>query len=112
MDPSQISFFHALSIPTKIEKGQIQITKDFTVCKAGVKVGQSQAVLLQKLGKKPFQYGMEVLACYESGSVLNKQQVSINLNDIVAKFQSATSNIAALSLANGIKYHNQFRMGQ
>jgi large subunit ribosomal protein LP0 len=38
MDPSQISFFHALSISTKIEKvtmisiypqGQIQITKDF-----------------------------------------------------------------------------------
>lgn len=29
MDPSQIGFFHALSISTKIVKGQIEITKDY-----------------------------------------------------------------------------------
>ncbi|CAD8073362.1 unnamed protein product [Paramecium sonneborni] len=101
MDPASIQFFHALQIPTKIEKGQIQITKDFVVLKTGQKVGQSQAVLLQKLGKKPFLYGMEVLACYDNGSILNKQQVSVNLNDIVAKFQKNVSNISAISLANG-----------
>jgi len=72
MDPSQISFFHALSISTKIEKGQIQITKDFQVCFKGQKVTNSQAALLSKLGKKPFFFGMEVLSCYDSGSVLNK----------------------------------------
>jgi large subunit ribosomal protein LP0 len=41
MDPSQISFFHALQIPTKIEKQQIQITKDFQVCFKGSKVTNS-----------------------------------------------------------------------
>jgi len=35
MDPSQISFFHALSISTKIDKGMIAITKDYHVCFAG-----------------------------------------------------------------------------
>jgi large subunit ribosomal protein LP0 len=34
MDPSQISFFHALQISTKINKGQIEITKDYQVNKA------------------------------------------------------------------------------
>lgn len=29
LDPSQISFFHALNISTKIMRGQIEITKDF-----------------------------------------------------------------------------------
>lgn len=29
MDPSQISFFHALSITTKIVKGQIETIKDY-----------------------------------------------------------------------------------
>ncbi|CAD8176220.1 unnamed protein product [Paramecium octaurelia] len=101
MDPASIQFFHALQIPTKIEKGQIQITKDFVVLKTGQKVGQSQAVLLQKLGKKPFLYGMEVLACYDNGSILNKQQVSVNLNDVLAKFQKNVTNISAISLANG-----------
>jgi len=32
LDPSQISFFHALSISTKIQKSQIEITKEFKVC--------------------------------------------------------------------------------
>lgn len=57
MDPSQISFFHALQITTKIQKGQIEITKEFKVCEQGVKVTNSQAALLQKLGIKPFEFG-------------------------------------------------------
>lgn len=39
MDPSQISFFHALQMSTKIEKGQIQIVKEFQACRKGEKVG-------------------------------------------------------------------------
>lgn len=79
MDPSQISFFHALSISTKIQKGQIEIVKEFKVCETNTRVTNSQAVLLQKLGIKPFEYGMEVVSCYDNGSILNKQQVSVNL---------------------------------
>lgn len=101
MDPSQISFFHALQIPTKIEKGQIQITKDFTVLKAGQRIGQSQAVLLQKLGKKPFLYGMNVVACYDNGSILNKNQVSMNLNEVTNNFVANVKNITAISLHQG-----------
>ena len=60
LDPSQINFFHALQVSTKIEKAQIQITKDFKVCVAGKKVGNSEAALLKKLGIRPFFYGMIV----------------------------------------------------
>lgn len=60
LDPSQINFFHALQVSTKIEKAQIQITKDFRVCTAGKKVGNSEAALLKKLGFKPFSFGMIV----------------------------------------------------
>jgi large subunit ribosomal protein LP0 len=49
MDPSQIGFFHALSISTKIVKGQIEITKDYSVCKVGKKIGNSEVTLLQKM---------------------------------------------------------------
>jgi large subunit ribosomal protein LP0 len=35
MDPSQIGFFHALKITTKINKGQIEILKEVHVCKVG-----------------------------------------------------------------------------
>jgi len=49
MDPSQIGFFHALSISTKIVKGQIEITKEYPVCKVGSKIGNSEVTLLQKM---------------------------------------------------------------
>jgi large subunit ribosomal protein LP0 len=54
MDPSQIQFFHALQMSTKIQKGQIEITKEFPVCVAGKKVGNSEVALLQKMNIKPF----------------------------------------------------------
>jgi large subunit ribosomal protein LP0 len=50
MDPSQISFFHALQISTKIDKGMIAITKEYQVCTAGKKIGSSEVVLLQRMG--------------------------------------------------------------
>jgi len=55
---------------------------------------------------------MEVVACYDNGSILNKQQVSMNLNDIANTFAKNTQNIAALSLANGIYFLSFFRLDQ
>jgi len=54
MDPSQISFFHALAITTKINKGQIEITKDVKVCIKGKVIGNSEVALLAKMNLKPF----------------------------------------------------------
>ncbi len=102
MDPSQISFFHALKISTKIQKGQIEIVKDFKVCEKGRQVTNSEAVLLQKLGIKPFFYGMEVISVYDDGSILQQDVLSISPSEILSKFQAGASNITALSLELGI----------
>jgi len=67
MDPSQIGFFHALKITTKINKGQIEILKEVHVCKEGVLVGNSEAAFLKKLNMTPFLYGMELFAVYDNG---------------------------------------------
>ena len=61
MDPSQTSFFQALGIATKINKGTIEIVADVHLIKAGEKVGASQATLLAKLGVRPFKYGLQLL---------------------------------------------------
>jgi large subunit ribosomal protein LP0 len=99
MDPSQIGFFHALNMSTKINKGQIEITKDFKVCTAGKKVGNSEAVLLQKLSIKPFNYGMEIHRVYDDGTVLTPEIFNMNPNDIITKFKDISNKIAAISLA-------------
>jgi large subunit ribosomal protein LP0 len=70
LDPSQINFFHALNVSTKIVKGQIEITKDFRVCTVGKKVKASEAALLKKLNLKPFEYGMKIYTVYDDGSII------------------------------------------
>ena len=86
MDPSQTSFFQVLNIPTKINKGTVEIVSDVHLVKAGEKVrpvhrlsgrsasacdhcsspalslqvGTSEATLLSKLKINPFSYGLAV----------------------------------------------------
>ena len=60
LDPSQISFFHALKMSTKIQKGQIEL-KEFLACFKGRSVSTSEATLLQKLNIKAFLYGIKLL---------------------------------------------------
>ena len=101
LDPSQINFFHALNISTKIVKGQIEITKDFKVCTGGKKVKASEAALLKKLNLKPFEYGMKIIGVYSSGSILPESVISINPASLLTKFQDGIKNIASLSLSAG-----------
>lgn len=101
LDPSQINFFHALSISTKIVKGQIEITKDFKVTTKGKKVKASEAALLKKLNFKPFEYGMKVHSVYDDGSILPEAVLNLDPTSLLTKFQEGTKNILGLSLATG-----------
>ena len=101
LDPSQINFFHALNISTKIVKGQIEITKDFKVCTEGKKVKASEAALLKKLNLKPFSYGMKISGVYTEGAILPKEVLNVDPTQLITKFQNGIRNIAGLSLASG-----------
>lgn len=50
----------ALNIPTKINKGTVEISADVQLIVQGEKVGASEATLLAKLGIKPFSYGLVI----------------------------------------------------
>jgi large subunit ribosomal protein LP0 len=99
MDPSQTSFFQALAIATKINKGTIEIVSDVHLIKAGDKVGASEAALLGKLGVKPFKYGLEIVKVYDSGSLFEPAVLEITDEDMQASVGAALANVAALSLA-------------
>merc|ERR1719191_2039510 len=77
LDPSQTNFFQTLNIPTKIVKGTIELTTEQTVCQAGKKITASQAVLLTKMGIKPFEYGMKVVSVYDNGAVFDSAVLDI-----------------------------------
>jgi large subunit ribosomal protein LP0 len=101
MDPGKTSFFQALSIQTKINKGKIEIINDLSLLKKGDKVSASQAVLLQMLDIKPFIYGLHTLQAYDNGSVISPSVLDYTDDDVLTKFRKGVSRVASLGLSIG-----------
>lgn len=104
LDPEKTSFFQALSIPTKITKGRIEILNDVHLIHVGDKVGASEATLLNMLNVSPFSYGMAINQIYDNGTTFGPEVLDITDEVIADKFKLGIQNIAALSLA--ISYPN------
>merc|ERR1719498_2329283 len=102
MDPSQTSFFQTLNIATKIVKGQIELISNFQILKTGDKVSASAAVLLAKLGVKPFNYKMEVVMVFQDGGVFPAAVLDIQEHVLISKFLAGVNNMAAFSRELGI----------
>lgn len=98
LDPAQTSFLQALNIGTKITKGQIEIINDVHLFKEGDKINAGQAALLQKLNIMPFAYGLEVIQCYDDGSLFEPGVLSISSDQILGSFTAGCRNVAAISL--------------
>ncbi|OIT33489.1 PREDICTED: 60S acidic ribosomal protein P0 [Nicotiana attenuata] len=99
LDPSQTSFFQVLNIPTKINKGTVEIITPVELIKKGDKVGSSEAALLAKLGIRPFSYGLVVLSVYDNGSVFSPEVLDLTEDDLIEKFAMGVSMVTSLSLA-------------
>ncbi|KAK7367919.1 hypothetical protein VNO80_09939 [Phaseolus coccineus] len=99
LDPSQTSFFQVLNIPTKINKGTVEIITPVELIRKGEKVGSSEAALLAKLGIRPFSYGLVVLSVYDNGSVFSPEVLDLTEDDLIEKFVAGVSIVTSLSLA-------------
>ena len=60
----------ALNIPTKINKGCVEIVTDVHLIKQSEKMGGSEATLLAKLGIKPFSYGLVIQKVHHAPTLL------------------------------------------
>ena len=101
MEPAQTGFFQALGIATKITKGSIEVIKQFPLAKAGEVVGSSQAVLMTKMGMKPFMYGLKVKAYFDGEGMIDPAVLDIDDDDIRACFTKAMQRVAAVGLKIG-----------
>lgn len=99
--PDKTSFFQALSIQTKIARGTIEIVSNVHLLKPGDKVGMSEATLLQMLKIHPFSYGLQVVQCFEEGSLFDPSILDITEDDVRAKFMEGVVNLTAVSLNIG-----------
>jgi large subunit ribosomal protein LP0 len=101
LPPEKTSFFQALSIPTKISKGTIEIVNDVNILKPGDKVGASEATLLNMLNISPFSYGLLVEQVYDSGTIFTPAILDIKPEDLIEKFMAGVANLAAVCLSIG-----------
>jgi large subunit ribosomal protein LP0 len=101
LGPEKTSFFQALSIPTKISKGTIEILNEIHLIKKDDRVGASEATLLNMLNISPFTYGLIIRQVYDSGTVFDPEILDITADDLRSKFLLGVRNVAAISLAIG-----------
>jgi len=101
LGPEKTSFFQALSIPTKISKGTIEILNEIHLIKKDDRVGASEATLLNMLNISPFTYGLVIRQVYDSGTVFDPEILDITPEDLRAKFVEGVRRVAAVSLAIG-----------
>jgi large subunit ribosomal protein LP0 len=99
MEPGKTSFFQALSIPTKIARGTIEIVSDIKVVVAGTKVGPSEATLLNMLNISPFTYGMTVAQIYSDGGAFPPSVLDIDEQELIGRFLTGIKTVACISLA-------------
>lgn len=100
-DPGQTSFFQVLQIPTKIVKGQIEITNAVQLIKAGSKVEAAQAALLTKLNIRPFSYGLSIDCIFDNGSKFDVSILDLDDAYLSGKFAFTLSKLASISLVIG-----------
>lgn len=101
LGPEKTSFFQALSIPTKITKGTIEILSDIHLIKKGERVGASESTLLGMLKIYPFSYGLVCQTVFDDGSIYEPSILDIKPEDLVAHFCAGIANVAAVSLEIG-----------
>ncbi|CAH8625254.1 unnamed protein product [Schistosoma intercalatum] len=99
LGPEKTAFFQALSIPTKIARGAIEIISDVHLVRKDEKVGMSEATLLGMLKIHPFTYGLVIKQVFEQGCVYDPAVLDITPEMITEKFAAIVQNIACLSLA-------------
>ena len=101
LDPGQTTFFQTLQIPTKIVKGQMEITTDVHLIKADEKVTAGQVALLTKLNIRPFSYGLKIAEIFDDGTFFSPKVLDIDEEYMQEAFQNASRAIASLSFALG-----------
>jgi len=101
LDPGQTSFFQALNIATKIEKGAIAIVNPVHLIQTNDKVTASHVALLSKLNIQPFHFGFAVTDIYEDGVTYSAKILDMTSAELEGKFLAGVSKLAAISLAIG-----------
>lgn len=97
-----ISEFGEVKIPTKIESGSIWVAKDTVAAKKGDTISAKLASVLTRLGMKPMEAGLSIMAAYDKGAILGRDSLTLDLDEFIQNISKTF--MQALSLACEASY--------
>lgn len=92
----------SLGIKAGIEGGKVAIKEDKIVAKDGDVISQKLAGILLRLEIFPAEIGLNLVAVYENGSVLDKSVLDIDEDAFMASIRAAASDAHALTIGIGL----------
>lgn len=102
MDSSQIEYFQALKIPTKVMKNQLEIVTSTKILSVGSKVTLSEINLMKKFNIKPYKHMVQIKNIYMNGNIYDAGILKITNDHLKAAVERGIKNVAAFSVASGV----------
>jgi large subunit ribosomal protein L10 len=93
-----ISEFGEAKVPTRIESGSIWVARDTVVARKGDVISPKLASVLSKLGIKPMELGLSLVAAYDDGVVFGEEELKIDIEGYQTNFRKAASEAFNLAV--------------
>jgi large subunit ribosomal protein LP0 len=102
MDSSQIEYFQALKIPTKVIKNQLEIVSATKILVVGQKISMSEINLMKKFNIKPYKHFVQIQKIFMNGQLYDSSILKITPDYMKARLEQGIKNVAAFSVATNI----------
>mmetsp|Transcript_11260 Transcript_11260/g.22304 ORF Transcript_11260/g.22304 Transcript_11260/m.22304 type:complete len:210 (+) Transcript_11260:186-815(+) len=101
LPPDGTSFFQALNIPTKIQRGQIEIQDPIKLIEKGKIVGNSEAALLKKLNIVPFSFELQIKCIFDTDNCYKPTFFDISEKQIEDSLKTLFSSLDLIGISVG-----------
>lgn len=102
MDSSQIEYFQALKIPTKVIKNQLEIVTSTKILVVGAKISLSEINLMKKFNIKPYKHLVQIRQIYLNGKLYDSGILKITNDYMKTVLEKCVRNVAAFSIVTGV----------
>ena len=102
MDSSQIDYFQALKIPTKVSRNQLEITTATKILAVGQKITLSEINLMKKFNIKPYKHQMKIKKLLLNGKLYGEEILKVTDDYMKTKLEQGIKNILGFSLASHV----------
>jgi large subunit ribosomal protein L10 len=93
-----IGKFGVLGIRTRIEAGNIWVTKDSVAAKAGDKISEELTDLLQRMGVKAAEMGLRIKAVYEKGMIIPGETLILDIDNYYTNLKEAINSTLQVAI--------------